>query len=132
VAEEGVTVFVNTHHLAEAERLCDLVGVIRSGRLLALGHPDELRSEAGGRRVEIVGAGIGEPLLAVLRARADVDGLEAGEGRLALELGDNASVPEIVRLAVESGVAIEEVRRGTESLEDAFMSLLEEADEGAR
>jgi ABC-2 type transport system ATP-binding protein len=52
---EGVTVFLTTHNLAEAEELCSRVAVIRNGKLLAVGHPDELRAQRGGRRTEIVG-----------------------------------------------------------------------------
>jgi ABC-2 type transport system ATP-binding protein len=42
-AGHGVTIFLTTHNLVEAERLCDLVGVIRRGRLAALGPPSSLR-----------------------------------------------------------------------------------------
>ena len=41
--------------MAEAERLCSQVAVIREGKLVAIGHPDELRARAGGPRVEIFG-----------------------------------------------------------------------------
>ncbi len=43
VTHEGVTVFLNTHNLAEAEKLCAQVGVIREGKLLTIGNPDTLR-----------------------------------------------------------------------------------------
>ena len=46
-AFENVTVFVTTHNLAEAEKLCTTVGVIRAGRLLAVGSPAEISSTAG-------------------------------------------------------------------------------------
>src|SRR5207245_8426176 len=51
-AREGTTVFITTHNLAEAEKLCARVAVIRRGRLLDVGHPDELRARAGGPRAE--------------------------------------------------------------------------------
>ncbi|MBC7260991.1 MAG: ABC transporter ATP-binding protein, partial [Chloroflexi bacterium] len=41
---EGTTVFLTTHNLAEAEKICDLVGVIRQGQLIAVGTPEELRA----------------------------------------------------------------------------------------
>src|SRR5579864_2894056 len=46
VAREGVTVFLNTHNLTEAEKLCAQVGVIRQGKLVTVGAPDELRAMA--------------------------------------------------------------------------------------
>ncbi len=43
--KEGVTIFLNTHYLAEAEKLCDLVGVIHDGRLVTVGTVREVRKE---------------------------------------------------------------------------------------
>ncbi len=48
VARDGITVFLTTHNLAEAEKVCGRVAVIRRGTLLAVGSPDSLR-ERGGR-----------------------------------------------------------------------------------
>jgi ABC-2 type transport system ATP-binding protein len=45
---EGVTVFLTTHTLAEAEKLCQQVAVIRDGKLMAVGSLDQLRAQAGG------------------------------------------------------------------------------------
>ena len=45
VADRGMTVFLTTHNMVEAERLCDEVAVINSGRLLARGSPDRVRGE---------------------------------------------------------------------------------------
>ena len=46
-AENGTTVFLTTHNLTEAERVCGLVAVIRAGKLAALGAPGQLRARAG-------------------------------------------------------------------------------------
>ena len=129
VREDGVTVFINTHHLAEAERLCDLVGVIRRGRLIAFGHPDEVRGRVGKRRLEVVGAGISYELVAEVGSMAHVEVAVLDKGRLRADLTQAARIPDIVRLLVDRGVDIEEVRRGSESLEEAFLALLEGADE---
>jgi ABC-2 type transport system ATP-binding protein len=124
VAEEGATVFINTHHLDEAERLCALVGVVREGRLVACGHPDDLRTAHGSRRVEIVGAGFDDALLAALRARPEIASATLANGRLSIELGPEGETPAVVALVVRGGGRIEEVRRGAESLEEAFLSLV--------
>lgn len=76
VAREGVTVFLTTHNLAEAEKLCQRTGVIRQGKLLAVGHPDELRSQAGGPRVEVVGRGFTPKLLDWLRSQPPVSSVQ--------------------------------------------------------
>jgi len=61
-SEHGATVFLNTHNLADAEKLSDVVGVMRRGKLLAVGTPDELQ---GDTTVTIAGTGITEEQAAV-------------------------------------------------------------------
>ena len=86
VAREGVTVFLTTHNLVEADKLCGQVAVIRQGQLLAVGHPDELRARGGGPHVDVVGRGFTEAVLARLRARPEVTSAEVSNGRLTLNL----------------------------------------------
>ncbi len=127
VASEGVTVFLNTHNLPEAERLCQQVGVIRTGKLLAVGSPDILRQQTGRPEAEIFGDGFTPETLAALRARRDIASAEAQNGRLTLELANQqVRMAPIVAALVEAGAQIEEVRRGQASLEEVFLSLMEE------
>src|SRR5207237_1932470 len=70
VRREGVTVFLTTHNLSEAEKLCSRVAVIRKGRLLAQGSPDELRARRSGHHhTEIVGEGFNPAIVDMLRAK---------------------------------------------------------------
>jgi ABC-2 type transport system ATP-binding protein len=126
VKREGATVFLNTHNLAEAERLCGLVGVIRQGKLLALGNPDELRFKQGGAQAEIVGRGFTNDLLALLRERPEVASAELQNGHLLLGLRGESEVGPLVSLIVRNGGEVEEVRKGAASLEDVFLTLMEE------
>jgi len=123
-AREGTTVFVTTHNLAEAERMCACVGVVRRGRLLAVGTPAELAARVGGGRIRVSGAGLTNEVIASVShlwpgadARLDVGALEV---RLPLD----ASAAPLVRMLVEQGVEVEEVRRVHATLEDAFLSLV--------
>lgn len=120
---EGVTVFLTTHNLAEAEKLCRLVAVISAGRLLAARHPDELRARAG-IRAEIAARALDEATLAALRRREEVTDAEWRDGRLLIELRPGAELADVIAMLVESGVRIEEVRKA--SLEDVFLTLIEE------
>src|SRR5262249_31367755 len=88
VASEGVTVFLNTHNLPEAERLCQQVGVIRTGKLLTVGSPDLLRRQTGRPQAEIAGDGFTPGVLAGLRARRDIASAEVQNGHLTIELAD--------------------------------------------
>jgi ABC-2 type transport system ATP-binding protein len=126
VAREGVTVFLNTHNLAEAERLCARVGVIREGRLLIVGSPDELRMREGRPQAEIIGNGFNEHTLSLLRERPEVAKVALHGGHLTIELRGEDRIAPLVSLIVQSGGEIEEVRRDRASLEDVFLSLMEE------
>jgi len=125
-AREGVTVFLTTHNLSEAEKLCSQVGVIRQGKLLAVGHPDELRSGRGVSRAEIVGRGFGQQVLDALRSRPEVVDAQIRNGRLSIELRDEGDIAPLISLAVGAGAQIEEVHKGKASLEEVFLALMEE------
>src|SRR5579872_1182775 len=126
VAREGVTVFLNTHNLTDAEKLCAQVGVIRQGKLVTVGAPDELRARTGGPQAEIVGRGFTVPILAMLRARPEVAHAELNNSHLLLELRGESKMGPLVSLLVYAGAEVEEVRRGKASLEDVFLALMEE------
>jgi ABC-2 type transport system ATP-binding protein len=125
-AREGVTVFLTTHNMAEAEKLCSQVAVIRDGGLVAVGHPDELRAQAGTPRVEVVGRGYSEDVLARLRDRPEVAATHVQNGRLAIDLCERVDTAPLVSLLVGAGVQVEEVRKGGASLEEVFLTLTEE------
>jgi ABC-2 type transport system ATP-binding protein len=128
VEREGVTVFLTTHNLTDAERLCSRVAVIRKGQLLAVGHPDELSraNGRGGGRLEIHGRGFDERTLALLREQPEVVSASVPNGHLEIELRENAESSPLVRLLIGAGVEIEEVRKGKASLEAVFLDLVEE------
>ncbi len=125
-AREGVTVFLTTHNMAEAERLCSQVAVIREGKLMAIGHPDELRAQAGGPRLEIIGRGFDDNVLNLLRAHVDVAAAEVENERLTIDLREGVDAAPIVSLVVSAGIQVEEVHRGRPSLEEVFLTLMEE------
>ncbi len=126
VAGEGATVFLNTHNLAEAEKLCATVAVIRQGRILAVGNPDTLRRTTGAPEVTIIGAGFTDAARSSVAALPNVDSVVIDSGRMTARIRDGASVAPIVRTLVNEGCDIEEVRRGQSSLEDVFLTLMRE------
>jgi ABC-2 type transport system ATP-binding protein len=123
-AQEGVTVFLTTHNLNEAERLCAQVGVIRGGRLLAVGSPEALRQRQESGRVDVDARGLTRDVVELIRARADVESVAADDGRLSITLAAGSSVAPIVALLVQHDVAVEEVRRARATLEDAFLDMM--------
>jgi ABC-2 type transport system ATP-binding protein len=127
-ARDGVTIFLTTHNLPEAEQLCSRVAVIRAGKLLAVGHPDELRAQRGGRRADIVGRGLTADVAGMLRSRPEIQSVTLESGRLVVEFRGPSDMAPLVPLLVGAGVEIQEVRRETRSLEEAFLTLVEEED----
>jgi ABC-2 type transport system ATP-binding protein len=125
-ASEGVTIFLTTHNMVEAERLCNQVAVILEGGLVALGNPDDLRVQIGGNRMEIVGNGFNEKVMTLLRKRPEVSIAEVAGDHLTIYLGEDTDTSPLVKLLVDAGVSIEEVRRGKASLEEVFVTLMEE------
>jgi ABC-2 type transport system ATP-binding protein len=125
-ARGGTTIFLTTHNMAEAELLCAMVAVVRAGRLIALGSPDELRARSGTPRVEILGRGFDEPILAELRGQPGVTGVQRTNGHLVLELAAPVEAGPFVSLLVRHGAEVDEVRREQASLEEVFVTLMEE------
>lgn len=124
-SRQGATIFLTTHNMAEAEKLCHRVAVVREGKLLAVGSPAELRS-SGCQSAEINGRGFSSSILATLRQQASVSQASLENGRLMLVLKDGADVAPLVSLIVREGGEVQEVRRGQGGLEDVFLRLMEE------
>jgi ABC-2 type transport system ATP-binding protein len=125
-SSQGATIFLTTHNMAEAEKLCDLAAVIRAGKLLAVGSPAELRARRSVSRTEISGEGFSEAMLETLRRNESVSQADVEKGKLMLALRDGADVAPLVTWIVQQGAAIREIRSGEGSLEDVFLKLMEE------
>lgn len=99
--------------------------MIREGRLLAVGSPDQLRTRDG-QKAEIIGRGFSDQLLAKLRQRIEVEQAEVMNNCLSLRLKHDEEIAPLISLLVSEGAQVEEVRRDRASLEDVFLTLMEE------
>ncbi|MDQ3236599.1 MAG: ABC transporter ATP-binding protein [Actinomycetota bacterium] len=115
------TVLLSSHMMGEVERICDRVGVIRSGRLVAEGPVAELRGQGG----LLVKAEPLERAAEVAASIAGVEGVEVEDGMLRLVV-DPGRASEIARELVSAGVEVIELRPAQHSLEEAFFQLTEE------
>ncbi|MEM0017962.1 MAG: ATP-binding cassette domain-containing protein [Candidatus Korarchaeum sp.] len=124
--EGGVTVFLTTHYIEEAERLCDRVAIIDRGRIVAIGSPDELRSGIGR---DVLYLRLSEPS----KARALIEELIEGgfvtsyremNGLSALSVSNaSRAIPLVFEVASRLGVRIEEVKYAQPTLSDVFLHL---------
>lgn len=123
---EGVTVFLTTHNLAEAEKICDRVGVIHRGQLVAEGRPDEIGAKARQPRLEVTGRDFTPEVIAALEQLPLLVKVTRREGGLTIDMKEGADSADLVRLMVSKGARIEEVRKFSASLEEAFVALMKE------
>jgi len=125
--ERGATVFLTTHRLEEAERLCDRVAIMNT-TLRSVGKPDELRRELFSSAVEVRVARPLEDPDAVLGGVAGVESWrDEGPGIYVVQVSDPAAVtPALARTLVSAGadvLGLGEIRR---SLEDVYLELVDE------
>ncbi|MCL6596216.1 MAG: ABC transporter ATP-binding protein [Firmicutes bacterium] len=121
--EGGRTIFLCTHLLDEAERLCDRVGILQAGRLRAVGSPTELA--AGGRAaVRLRLSGAPEDLPGRLPLPDGARLAPAGEGEWRAELARAEDVEALVAALVGAGVGVRAVIPLGESLEEAYLRVV--------
>ena len=94
---------------------------------MAIGQPDQLRGPGGTSRVEIIGRGFTPGRVALLRARPEAAAATVEDDHLFVELRAGGDIAPLIGLLVRAGAEIEEVRTGQASLEDVFLSLMQEA-----
>jgi ABC-2 type transport system ATP-binding protein len=126
---EGVTVFLNTHNLAEAERLCQQIGIIRGGKLVANGSPNQLRAQAGNPQLDITGKDFFSDAIQDLLSRPEVLSAELHNNHLTIQLREAVETAPLVSMLVQSGVQVEEVIKAQSSLEEVFLSLVNEEEQ---
>lgn len=128
---EGRTIFMCTHNLDEADRLCDRIGVMKQ-RLLVVDTPQNLRQRLYGRKVVFHLRRADARLVELVRAlpfAKEVQAVElASGGKIVVGLDDpEAQNPVIVRRLVEAGADVQFVGEIRHSLEDVYLSLIQAA-----
>ncbi len=132
LADDGVTVFLTTQYLEEADVLADRVGIIDHGRIVAEGTPAALKAEIGRPSVEAVphDPGDRERLAAVLHRFGEP--APAGAGGVAVRLPDAiGDLAEIVRAVDAEEVRVADLRLHSPTLDDVFLAKTGRSLEGA-
>ncbi len=122
----GRTIFLCTHNLDEADRLCDRVAVFRT-HLRVVDTPGRLRRQVYGRQVVFHLRGPAESYLPTVRAFPFAGEAEAADGKLIIALDDpEAQNPDVIRALVGAGADIQFVGELRYSLEDVYLQLMKE------
>ncbi len=119
----GITIFLTTQYLEEADELADRVGIIARGRIVAEGTPDELKRSIGADVIIAkVGSGDGARAAHALSALADLDSVEVSGDQLIIATAHGASAisPVAVTLANNS-IKVSELTLRTPTLDDVFL-----------
>jgi len=129
--DEGVTVFLTTQYLEEADVLADRVGIIDHGRIVAEGTPAQLKAEIGKATVEVVPEQPGE--LEQLRALMRRFGEEtaARPGAYAVQLNGKGDLPGVIRALDTEDVRAAEINLHQPTLDDVFLAKTGRSLEGA-
>jgi ABC-2 type transport system ATP-binding protein len=130
---QGVTIFLTTHRLEEAERLCDRVAIF-STTLRSVGRPDELRDRLFRKELSVETV---TPLAAPEAVFGSVVSVESwrpgGNSTYLLSVSDTrTAAPEVARALVRAGADILSIAESRHSLEDVYMELVDEDVEVAR
>lgn len=129
----GVTIFLTTHRLEEAERLCDRVAILNT-TLRTVGRPAELRDRLFARTLSVRTV---NPLPSPERLFGGLGSVEGWRqvepGSYALSVDDVAqAAPEVTRALVREGADVLSVGESRHSLEDVYLELIDEGEKGAR
>ena len=120
---ENKTIFLNTHNLDEAQRICDRIGILNT-RLVTVGTPAELEESVAGKKVVIQLERVTESILGAVRGLG-LQNLAVDGTRLTIDVADPESEnPAIVDAILAAGGRVQFVSRLNPTLEDAYLKFV--------
>jgi ABC-2 type transport system ATP-binding protein len=126
---EGLTLFLTTHYLEEADKLCDRLAIIDHGRIIASGSPHELKAELGGDVISLAFRG-DEPQTSAQRTRAIdvlkplefIGAINQDDGKLVLTANEGGrALPKILRALDEAEIYVDDLTLTSPTLDDVFL-----------
>jgi ABC-2 type transport system ATP-binding protein len=125
VKKQGRTIFLNTHNLDEAQRVCDRIGIIKT-RLLRVGTPEQLRESLSRPRTEIRLAQVTEAIVSTLR-KLIPNNIEVSDNKLLIDVTDpDKENPIMINAITSSGGQVREVTQVVPTLEDVYLQIVKE------
>lgn len=119
--ESGMTVFLTTHYLEEADALCDRVAIIDEGRIKVMGSPEELKASLGGDRI-VLEMLDDRDYIPMLEQIPTVDSVESKDGVYSLRCRDgDAAMSELLRRIGAEGWKVKSISRHQPSMNQVFL-----------
>jgi ABC-2 type transport system ATP-binding protein len=126
LADQGMTVVLSSHLLAEVEELCDRVAIVRQGRIVYEGAIAELKRGAG--TTYRLATTDDERAMGVCRAQRGIQDLRVQHRMICFTAADETVVAELSQALIEAGALIHALAPESVTLEDLFFSLTEGAE----
>ncbi|UCD43335.1 MAG: ABC transporter ATP-binding protein [Chloroflexota bacterium] len=127
IKQQGRTIFICTHNLDEADRLCDRIGVFKT-RLLVVDSPITLRRQVFGRKVVFHLVQADQALVDKITAHPHVSEANLIDHKIVVTIDDpEAHNPELIRILVREGADIQFIGELRRSLEDVYLQLVKNA-----
>jgi ABC-2 type transport system ATP-binding protein len=118
----GMTIFLTTQYLEEADELCDRVGIINRGEIVAEGRPDDLKRAVGADIIIARVDGEAAPLRPIIEALAGVQSVEAHGNELVIATDDGSAAISPVAVALNGcDVVVRNLTLRTPTLDDVFL-----------
>ncbi len=125
IKKQGRTIFLNTHNLDEAQRVCDRIAIIKT-KLLRIGTPVQLRESLSKPKTEIRLAQVAEPMVATLK-KLIANKIEVSDNKLIIDVTDpDKENPAIITAIASAGGQVREVAQLTPTLEDVYLQIVKE------
>jgi len=129
LADGGTTIFISSHLLSEVEAMCDRVGVMARGKLVAEGPPGTLRGPTDRIRIEVDDVAAAKGLLERLGGTAvEAAASAAGPGVLVVTLSNGLGSADVNAALVREGIGVHALEPQRDTLEDVFLHLVEGID----
>jgi len=123
--KEKKTVFLNTHNLDEAQKICDRIAILNT-KLMAIGTAEELERSVRGRQTVVQLAQVNDAILGALGRVSTGKVTREGDSITVDVLSPEKENPDIVRAIVGAGGDVQSVSISTSTLEDAYLKLVKE------
>ncbi|NTU60757.1 MAG: ABC transporter ATP-binding protein [Caldiserica bacterium] len=123
--KHGITVFLNTHRLDEAQKICDHIAIIKKGKVMLSGSTADLLNSSREMTVTIKADGFASDSISKLGLDADKSNIS--DGTLTTSLANRDMVPNLVSRCVGLGYGVYEVKPSTISLEELFVNVMEDS-----
>jgi ABC-2 type transport system ATP-binding protein len=130
VKNKGMTIFLTTHYMEEADQLAGRIAIIDLGKIIAMGTPDELKKSIGGDVVTVSPCVVKDEECkefirrteSILAGKPFVTGTQATDGELAVYVKEGESaIPSIMQLLSSQGIEVKTISLARPSLDDVFL-----------